>query len=308
MMRAGSAVGIAAATLLVVTACGNTSASGRGESDVGEPSPATKAPVEAPPHDDVGARFTPALFGEDSATVDNPWAQLTPGTQLTYEGQALDGDETVKRRIIVTVSDMTKDIGGVQALVVWERDIDDDVLMEGELAFEAQDKDGNLWHLGEYRETFDEEELIGGRLWVVNDPEGAQAGILMPADPQPGGPSFSEGFAPPPWNWDDRGRVRGTEDETCVEAGCFKDVVIIEEFEPSVPDAFQLKYYARDVGLVKIGWDGANEAEQEELELVDQVELSPDELAEVRAEVLAIDDRGLSYGRLGPVQPITAGP
>jgi hypothetical protein len=308
-MRPRLAVGVATATLLVVTACGADSSSGRQDTaDVGEESPATTAPIEAPPNDDVGARFSPALFGPDSATIDHEWWPLSPGMQFTYEGHALDGGEKIQRRIIATVTDLTKMVGGVRALVVWERDFDDDVTMEGELAFEAQDSDGNVWHLGEYRETFEDEELIGGRLWVVNDPAGAQAGILMPADPQPSGSSFSEGFAPPPWNWDDRGRIREIAGETCIKDRCFPDALVIEEFEPSVPDAFQLKYYARDVGLVKVGWDGANEPEQEELELVDRVQLSPEQLAEARAEVLAMDDRGNSYGRLGATQPVDAAP
>jgi len=295
------------AALLVVTACGSeSSGAGQNRADVGEESAATTAPVEAPPHEDVGARFSPALFGEDSAMIDNPWWPHRPGMQYTYEGQAIDAGETIERRIVSTVTDVTKEIGGVPALLTWERDYDGGVMIEEELSFDAQDTDGNIWHLGEYRETYEDEEFIGGRVWVVGDPEGAQAGFLMPADPKPGDPSFSQGYAPPPWNWDDRGRAREFTDETCVEAGCFSDVLVVEEFEPSVPDAFQLKYYARDVGHLRVGWDGANEAEQEELELVEAVELSPDELAEVREKVLDMEDRGNAYGRLGAAQPIEA--
>jgi hypothetical protein len=192
--------------------------------------------------------------------------------------------------------------------VVWERDYDDDALIEAELSFRAQDQDGNLWHFGEYTEVFEEGELIGSRVWVPGDPEGAQAGMFMPADPKPGDPSYSQGFAPPPFNWDDRGRVREIADEVCVEADCFSDVVVIEEFEPSIPDAFQLKSYARGVGHVRVGWDGENETEQEELELVERVELTAEELAEARAEVLAMEDRGNAYSRLGPAQPADAAP
>src|SRR5688572_17575612 len=256
-----------AATLLLVAACGADSSSGRqGGGATAEEAPATTVPVEAPPHDDLAARFSPSLFGPDSATIDNPWWPHTPGMQFTYEGQAFDGENTIERRIVSTVTDVTKEIGGVRALVTWEQDFDDGVMIEEELGFDAQDTDGNIWHLGEYRETYEEAEFIGGRVWVVGNPAGAQAGVLMPGDPQPGDPSFSQGFAPPPWNWDDRGRVREVVDETCVEAGCFPGVLVIEEFEPSVPDAFQLKYYARGVGHVQVGWDGANESEQEELE------------------------------------------
>jgi hypothetical protein len=263
--------------------------------------------VEPPPHDDWGARFDPALFGPDSATIDNPWWPHTPGTQFIYEGDALDGEEKVERRIITTVTDLTKEVAGVRVLVVWERDYDDDEQIEGELSFRAQDTEGNIWHLGEYTEGYEEEEFTGGRVWVAGDPEGAQAGLFMPADPSPEDPSFSQGFAPPPWNWDDRGRPREVMDEVCVEAGCFPDVLVIEEFEPSIPDAVQLKYYARDVGHVQVGWEGANEVEQEELQLVEIVELSTEELDEARAEALAMENRATAYSRLGAAQPIDGG-
>ena len=305
MTRLLSSSGGLAALLLLVTACGSTEAVGSGARDPApEEAPANKGPVEPPANSDSGARFDPALFGSDSATIDNQWWPHTPGMKFVYEGQALDGEETVERRLVSTVSDVTKEVGGVRALVTWEQDFDDGVMIEEELGFDAQDTEGNIWHLGEYRETYEEEEFIGGRVWVVDDPTGAQAGILMPADPQPEDPSFSQGFAPPPWNWDDRGRAREILDETCVEAGCFADVLVIEEFEPSVPDAVQLKYYARDVGHVQVGWDGANELEQEELELVEMTELSAEELADVRDRVMAMEHRGNAYSRLGPAQPV----
>jgi hypothetical protein len=305
MMRTRFAAGRIAVALLLVAACGTDPSSGeQAGGAVAEETAATTAPVEAPPHDDWGARFSPALFGPDSATIDNPWWPHTPGMQFTYEGQALDGGETIERRIVTTVTDLTKEIAGVRALVVWERDYDDDALIEAELSFRAQDEDGNIWHFGEYTEVFEDDELIGSRVWVPGDPEGAQAGIFMPADPKPGDPSFSQGFAPPPFNWDDRGRVREIADEVCVETDCFQDVVVIEEFEPSIPDALQLKSYARGVGHVRVGWDGANETEQEELELVERVELTDDQLAEARAETLAMENRANAYSRLGPTQPI----
>jgi len=301
-MRTRCTAGGLVAGLLLVS-CGSTEP-GQESANPVEEQPATTAPVEPPPHDDWGARFDPALFGPDSATIDNPWWPHTPGMQFIYEGEALDGEETVERRIITTVTDLTKEIAGVRVLVIWERDYDDDEQVEGELSFRAQDTEGNIWHLGEYTEGFEEGEYIGSRVWVPGDPEGAQAGLFMPADPAPESPSFSQGFAPPPWNWDDRGRPREVVDEVCVEAGCFRDVLVIEEFEPSVPDAFQLKYYARDVGHVQVGWEGANEVEQEELQLVEIVELTPEELGEARTEALAMENRATAYSRLGQSKPV----
>jgi hypothetical protein len=302
MRMRGTAGGLAA--VLLVAACSSTEPDQRAAGDPVEEQPATTAPVEPPPHDDWGARFDPALFGPDSATIDNPWWPHTPGMQFVYEGEALDGEDTIERRIVTTVTDLTKEVAGVRVLLVWERDYDDGVQVEGELSFRAQDIEGNVWHLGEYTEVFEDEEYIGSRVWVPGDPEGAQAGLFMPVDPAAGDPSFSQGFAPPPWNWDDRGRPREVVDEVCVEADCYADVLVIEEFEPSVPDAFQLKYYARDVGHVQVGWEGANETEQEELQLVEVAELTPEELAGARDEALAMENRATAYSRLGAAQPI----
>jgi hypothetical protein len=311
MMRIRRSAGGVAAVLLALTACGTAPdkplSSEPTARDPAAEEQGTKGPVEPPASGDAGARFGPALFGSDSATIDNPWWPHTPGTRFVYEGQALDENESIDRRIVSTVTDLTKEIAGVRALLVWEQDFDDDVMVEAELSFRAQDARGNVWHLGEYTEVYEDEEYIGNRVWVPGDPEGAQAGLLMPADPKPGDPSFSEGYAPPPWNWDDRGRVRERADEVCVEAGCYQDVLVFEEFEPSIRNAFQLKYYAREVGHVQVGWDGENETEQEELELVDMVELTPAELDEARGEALAMEGRAQAYARLGPAQPVGEG-
>ena len=140
-----TAGGLVAGLLLV--ACGSTEPGQRSAGDPVEEQPATTAPVEPPPHDDWGARIDPALFGPDSATIDNPWWPHTPGTQFIYEGEALDGEETIERRIITTVTDLTKEIAGVRVLVVCERDYDDDVQVEGELSYHVQDMAGNVSYL-----------------------------------------------------------------------------------------------------------------------------------------------------------------
>jgi hypothetical protein len=305
MMPARALAGTLTAALLTVTACGRD-APGRAPAEhaAATGAPATSSPVEPPPEDDAGARFSPALFSTDSATIDNPWWPRVTGMRFTYEGHALDAGDTIARRIVSVTTDLSKEVGGVRALVTWEQDSDDDVVVEEELSFDAQDTAGNIWHLGEYVETYEEGDFIGGRVWVVDDPVGAEAGILMPADPTLDDPSFSEGFAPPPWNWSDRGRVHEVLDRTCVEAGCYKDVLVMEEYEPSIPDAFQLKYYARDVGHVQVDWGGSNEPEQEELELVEAVALDGAGLTVIRDRVLAMENRANAYTRVGPVQPI----
>jgi len=109
---------------------------------------------------------------------------LEPGTRYVWEGRAFEDEgELIERRVIFVVTDPTKTIGGVRAIVGWDRDFNDGVLGESELIFYAQDKVGDVWHLGEYVEHWDDgKELDGGRYWGVGFPEGAQPGIQMYAD------------------------------------------------------------------------------------------------------------------------------
>jgi hypothetical protein len=95
--------------------------------------------------------------------------------------------------------------------------------------------------------------------------------------------------------------------ETCVPAGCYKGVLVIDEFNRDEPDAHQLKYYASGVGNVRVGWAGTNEEEQETLELVKVVHLTPDALAKARAAAVALEQHAYVtskdlYGLTEPAQ------
>ncbi len=244
--------------------------------------------------------FDPNNF-DRSTIIDNEWFPLTPGTQFIYEGFTVEDEEEVPHRIVFTVTDLTKVIGGVNAVVAYDRDYSDDLLEESELIFFAQDNEGNVWHLGQYSETWEEEALVGGQAWLVGHLEGAKAGIMMKADPQLGTPDYSQGFAPAPFYWTDRARVIEMGQTTAVPYGTFDDVLITEEFAEEEPGAFQLKYYARGVGNVRVGWRG-DDTQQETLELVEVVKLDPEALAEIRAEALALETRAYVYGQTPPAE------
>jgi hypothetical protein len=241
---------------------------------------------------------------ERSTNIDNQWFPLKPGTQFVYEGSSLQNGKRVPHRTVFIVTDLTKVIDGVRAVVVWDRDFSRNELLESELTFFAQDNDGNVWHLGQLREAYEDGEFIGGQAWLVGDQIGSKAGIMMHADPRPGTPSYSEGYAPPPFNWTDRGRVAQIGQKTSVPSGTFKDVLVTEEFSQTEPDAFQLKYYARALGIVRVGWKGKDE-EQETLELVKVIELSPEALADARAQALELETRAYIYGRTPPAEQMT---
>ena len=226
--------------------------------------------------------------------IDNEWMPLKPGTKFVYEGHTIEEGEMSPHRIEFIVTDITKEINGVQTVVVFDRDFSDGKLEEAELTFFAQDNSGNVWHLGQYRETYDEFEFVGGRVWLIGHLEGAKAGIMMKAKPELGTPSYSQGYAPPPFNWTDRARTYQIGQETTVPVGHFKDVLVTEEFNEEEPGAFQLKYYAKNIGNVRIGWRG-DDQQQETMELTEHVLLKPAELSEVRAEAMQLDKRAYIY-------------
>ena len=86
----------------------------------------------------------------------------------------------------------------------------------------------------------------------------------------------------------DYGQIDQMGQETCVPVDCYQDVLVIAESSLGELDAYQLKYYARGVGEVQIGWRG-EDASQEDLELVELVQLSLEELTEVREAALALE-------------------
>lgn len=247
-------------------------------------------PRKPAPKDVSAADFAQQKFSRPTV-IDNPWFPLRPGMQYVYEGSALDEGERVRRGIVFTVTDLTKEVAGLRVLVAWDQDFDDGVLAESELAFFAQDDDGNVWHLGQYPEEYEDGEIVNAPTWI-HGTAGARAGITMKAQPRKGAKAYSQGYAPPPINWVDRARVHQMGVRTCVPTGCYNGVLVTEEFEPDKPNASQLKYYARGVGGVRVGWKGKGEKEREVLQLVKVVKLSPAQMAKVRQQALAQDKRG----------------
>src|ERR1700739_939421 len=72
-------------------------------------------------------------------SIENTWFPLIPGTQFVYEGRAAEGGQVLPHQLVLTVTGLTKVIGGVQTRVLWDRDYNSGELVEGELAFHAQD-------------------------------------------------------------------------------------------------------------------------------------------------------------------------
>ena len=108
-----------------------------------------------PPPCKTAAEFDPANFA-DPPKIDNQWSPLAPGMQFVLAGEASGGKGLLPHRVVSTVTDLTKVVNGVPAVVLLETDINQGVLVKSELAFQAQDNVGNLWNLGEFPAEFDD--------------------------------------------------------------------------------------------------------------------------------------------------------
>lgn len=222
--------------------------------------------------------------------ITNRFLPMVPGTRMILEGNV----EGVPHRVEFTVTDLTKEIDDVRTLVIWDTDTSEDELVESELAFFAQDDDGNVWNLGEYPEEFENGEFVGAPSTWITGEDGAKAGIHMPARRGVSSRLYLQGFAPE-IDFLDCARIADRGEETCVPAGCFDDVLITHETNLLDPEGgIQSKYHAPRVGIVRVG--SVDPPTGETLELVEVEELSGSDLREVREEALRLDRRGYRFG------------
>ena len=247
--------------------------------------------------DEAEADAKPAVHSDfesknftDSTKIDNKYSPLAPGMQFVYEGRSNRGQGRLPHQVIFTVTDLTKEINGVRSVVLWDRDINNGKLLEGELALWAQDDDGNVWLMGEYPEEYDEEGKFEAApdTWLAGV-DRAEAGIMMRADPKTGTSTYRQGYAPT-IGFGDVARVEKTGARDCVPTGCYDDVVVTRETNPEEPqDGFQLKYYAPGLGNTRAAPRGGKE--KEILVLIKVRKLGSEEMAKVRREALKLDKR-----------------
>src|SRR5256714_985674 len=225
------------------------------------------------------------VFSYRPTSIDIRWLPLTPGTQFFLHGTANRGGGPTDHEVVLTVTDLTKRIDGVRTLVLWDRDFNSGELAEEELALHAQDDDGNVWNLGEYPEEREDGRFVGAPSTWLSGRAGASGGIVMPADPRPGTPTYVEGVAPR-IDFFDVAQVLARHRSTCVPAGCYGDVLVVDEWAPldQPDDGHQLKFFAPGVGNVRIEARGG--LEKETLVLTKVRHLGTAETAAARARAL----------------------
>jgi hypothetical protein len=242
----------------------------------------------------AGATFARQQFPTEPK-ITNRYLPLRPGTDSTLTGTVI-GDDGLSHRHVIrsTVSSVTKVLAGVRTVVVYERDYQDGQLQESELAFQAQDRTGTLWNVGEYPEEYEDGQLVGASSTWITGIAGARAGINMPAHPALDQPAYLQGVA------------RSVDFRDCAQtvvlhrpvrwSGHLGTALVSDEWAPLDPEGgHQLKYYVAGVGVVRVGAVGGTNPEV--LALTRRVVLSQAALRAIDEQVLRQDRRGYRVSR-----------
>jgi hypothetical protein len=199
--------------------------------------------------------FDPAAF-EPGAAITNPYFPLASGYTREYLGTAQDKDgNTVVERDVLTFVGEGPVLGGVQTVMVLDNAWAGDRYVEEAKDYYAQDRDGNVWYLGEDVTNFNYDDA--GRLtgtdshgtWRVgvND---AQPGYAMPAGPQPGF-AYEQEHSPKDEALD-IGEIMALDGTLTGPTGAYTDVLTVFETSTIDLDLREVKYYAKGVGMIRV--------------------------------------------------------
>ncbi|NQT94411.1 MAG: hypothetical protein HQ559_16770 [Lentisphaerae bacterium] len=206
-----------------------------------------------------GPPYNPTIVpGEYSATINNPFFPLTPGTTMILEGDTEDG----KVRIEIFVTSDTRLVMGVTCRVVREREWEDGELVEDTLDWYAQHQNGDVWYFGEDSKEYEDGEVVSSAGSWEAGVDGALPGILMKGDPQVGDKyrqEYYDGEA------EDMAEVIGLDASVSVAFGGFENCLQTREWTPLERGVAEHKFYARGVGLLK---EQQVEGGEDEVELI----------------------------------------
>jgi hypothetical protein len=190
-------------------------------------------------------------FGVDAQTLATVGASryfvLRPGYRLTLEGRE-HGKEV---RLVVSVLDETRTVGGVETRVVEERETSGGTPLEVSRNYFAIDaRTGDVYYFGEDVDTYKNGRLSGHEGGWLHGSQGARFGLAMPGAPSVGLRYYQEQA---PGVAMDRAEVVRLGERVATPAGSFEGCLKTKETSPLEPFAKEYKLYAPGVGLVKDG-------------------------------------------------------
>jgi hypothetical protein len=225
-------VTIAAATALALAGAGCGSDDREGSSsDPGGPA--------GLPQGSEHISLDPAEF---TTAIDNPYWPMRPGSRWVYD-EVEDGE---RLRVEVTVTDRVKVVDGIEARVV--RDVvskPNGRPVEVTDDWYAQDSEGNIWYLGEKTAEYEHGKPVNTAGSFRAGVDGAEAGVILPADPEPGMSYREEYYA---GEAEDAATVLSTSEQAEVPAGHYTEMLMTSNVNPLEPKVQEYKFYAEGVG------------------------------------------------------------
>jgi hypothetical protein len=247
-LTSGTAALTLAACMAVVAVCGTGTTAGGNESPETSTKEASSTTATGSssqgglPQGSEPVKLDPADF---SINIDNPYWPMSPGSKWVYRETDTEG---TNQKVVVEVTDKTKRIAnGIEARVVRDTVSENGVPVEITDDWYAQDKTGNIWYLGEDTAEYENGKVTTRSGSFEAGVDGAQPGIIMPADPQDGMAyrhEYYEGEA------EDKAEVLSTDEQVEVPFGYFKGALLTKDLVPLEPKVSEYKLYARDVGPV----------------------------------------------------------
>ena len=229
-----------------------------GDGDTANGKEATPSASSSPtdsglPQGSEPVNLDPAEF---TTKIDNPYWPMSPGSKWVYSESDTTG---TREKAVVEVTNETKRIAnGVVARVIRDTVSENGTPVEITDDWYAQDSAGNIWYLGEYVTNYDQNgKVVDHSGSFEAGVDGAQPGIAMPANPEPGmfyRQEYYKGQA------EDEGAVITVgQEQVEVPFGHFdKDVLMTRDLVPTEPKVQELKFYAPGVGpLLSVHTDGA---------------------------------------------------
>jgi hypothetical protein len=232
------------AAAMAIAACGGDDDDDSAQS-AADGLPQGSEPVEIDPAD-----FT--------TEIDNRYWPMTPGSRWVYRETDSEGTE---QRVVVTVTDRTKQIAnGVEARVVRDIVSEDGQPVEVTDDWYAQDSAGNIWYMGEDTAEYENGKVVTRAGSFEAGVDGAQPGIIMPAEPEEGlafRQEYYEGEA------EDEGEIVALGEQAEVPAGHFTDVLMTRDTNPLEPKVLEFKFYAPGVGpVLAVSVSGGSDREE----------------------------------------------
>ena len=192
--------------------------------------------------------------------IDNPYWPMRPGSRWVYRETDSEG---ARQKVVVTVTKRTKLIAnGISARVVHDVVTEEGVPVEVTDDWYAQDKAGNIWYLGEDTTEYENGKPVSKEGSFEAGVNGAQAGVVMPANPKRGmryRQEYLEGEA------EDRAEIFSLREQAEVPFGHFRRgrVLMTKEVNPLEPRILEFKFYARGVGpVLAVSVSGSSDREE----------------------------------------------